>query len=409
MFEGQIDALLTYMAVEEASDLGPAQALGVHVKGLADAASGWIDGCGVEEKAGTGAAVVPHGQSSLKMAGLDAQAAIQGGVDGTEAQHLSFGAAGGGAVYVRAPLTQMAIVMVPHFLSLWTALEDSRGLGVDPVQCTAQLPGQGGLLLGRETSSVGERLAAVHAGPEATVGKAVVSLTSAQVVEEFTLGEVSDEAYVRASGLDGPVAIVGGKIAAIPSATKQRRELRGLAAEQMEDGAELLQEEQEATIGGRLLISQGMENGVGCGAMGGDAVRGPEAVDFGEEGGDLAPACSFAGLARFAYEDNEEIETMTGGADKGMGLGASEIAEGGEELQENGHGIGLAVWGKTAKDEAGNTMESGIGEHGRLGGGGSSQGLSRRLGTQGDWFRRGLFEREGTHGPGGRLRHRLKT
>ena len=71
MFERQIDALLTYMAIEEASDLGPAQALGVHVKGLADTASGWIDGCSVEEEAGTGAAVVPHGQSSLKMAGLD--------------------------------------------------------------------------------------------------------------------------------------------------------------------------------------------------------------------------------------------------------------------------------------------------------------------------------------------------
>jgi hypothetical protein len=116
------------------------------------------------------------------------------------------------------------------------------------------------------------------------------------------------------------------------------------------------------------LVSHGIENAVGCGAKGGDAVRGPEAVDFGKEGCDLTPACPFAGLARFAHEDNEEIETMTGGADEGMRLGPSEVTEGGEELQKNGHGIGLAVWGKATKGEAGNTMEGGIGEHGRLGG-----------------------------------------
>jgi hypothetical protein len=108
------------------------------------------------------------------------------------------------------------------------------------VQNTAQLPGQGGLLLGRETSSVGERLAAVHAGPEETVGKAVVRLAPAEVAEELTLGEMTDRADMRGGRLDEPVAIVGGKIAAVPGATKQRRELAGLAAEQMEDGAELL-------------------------------------------------------------------------------------------------------------------------------------------------------------------------
>jgi hypothetical protein len=43
------------MTVEEASDLVPAQALGAHVKDLADAASGGIDRCGVKEEACTGA------------------------------------------------------------------------------------------------------------------------------------------------------------------------------------------------------------------------------------------------------------------------------------------------------------------------------------------------------------------
>jgi hypothetical protein len=220
--------------------LGPAQALGVHVERLADAARRGIDGCGVEEEAGAVAAVVPDGQRGVKMAGLDEQVAIEGGVDSTEAQNLRFGAAGGGAVYVGPSLAQLSIVIVPHFLSLWVAVEDDAGLAVDPVQSTAQLPGQGGLLMGREISSVGKRLAAVHAGPEATVGKAVVRLAPAEVAEELIWGEMTDEADMRGGGLDEPVAIVGGKIAAVPGATKQRRELPGLAANQMEDGAELL-------------------------------------------------------------------------------------------------------------------------------------------------------------------------
>jgi hypothetical protein len=152
-----------------------------------------------------------------------------------------------------------------------------------------------------------------------------------------------------------------------------------------------------------------MENAVGREAMGGDAVCGPEAVDFGEEGGDLAPACSFSGLARFAYEDNEEIETMTGGADEGMRLGASEVAESGEELQKNGHGISLAVWGQATKGEAGDAIEGGIGQQGRLGGGGFGWGVGRQLGTQSDWLFPRLFEREGVHGPVGGLRLRIEA
>jgi hypothetical protein len=56
---------------------------------------------------------------------------------------------------------------------------------------------------------------------------------------------------------------------------------------------------------------------------------------------------------------------MTGGADEGMRFGAGEVAEGGEELQKNGHGIGLAVWGKATKGSAGHTIEGRIGECGR--------------------------------------------
>ena len=70
------------------------------------------------------------------------------------------------------------------------------------------------------------------------------------------------------------------------------------------------------------------------------AAPGPETIDFGEEAGDLPPACSFAGLARFADQYDEEIEAVTGGAHDAVGRGAGEVAEGGQELQEDGSGIG---------------------------------------------------------------------
>jgi hypothetical protein len=58
-----------------------------------------------------------------------------------------------------------------------------------------------------------------------------------------------------------------------------------------------------------------VEDGAGCGAGGGHAARRPERVGFGEEAGDLAPTGPFAGLARFADENDEEIEAVTGGTD----------------------------------------------------------------------------------------------
>ena len=81
------------------------------------------------------------------------------------------------------------------------------------------------------------------------------------------------------------------------------------------------------------MVLQSLEDGNGGGAVGGDAAGGPELVDFGEEGGDLTPACSFAGFARFADEDDEKIEAVAGGTDEGVRGGSGEVAESGEELQ----------------------------------------------------------------------------
>ena len=101
-----------------------------------------------------------------------------------------------------------------------------------------------------------------------------------------------------------------------------------------------------------------MEDGAGCGASGGDAACRPERVCFGEEAGDLAPAGSFAGLARFADEDNEEIETVARGADTAVRGRADEVAEGGQELEQDGGRIGFGVRGEAIHDATRNAVES---------------------------------------------------
>jgi hypothetical protein len=82
---------------------------------------------------------------------------------------------------------------------------------------------------------------------------------------------------------------------------------------------------------------------------------------------DLAPAGPFAGLARFADENDEEIEAVTGGTDAAMRGGADEVAKGSQELEEDGGGIGLGMWGKCTDEETGNTVESRAGQCRRWG------------------------------------------
>src|ERR1700683_3476727 len=122
------------MPVKESPDLGFSQSFRGSVEGLADALGGRIDGSGVEEETGAGQAVVPYGQGGLEVAGFDEGAAIEGGVDGAEAQNLCFSAAGGGTVYVCAALTQGRIAIIPQLASGWGAAEDDPGLAVHPVE-----------------------------------------------------------------------------------------------------------------------------------------------------------------------------------------------------------------------------------------------------------------------------------
>jgi hypothetical protein len=66
-------------------------------------------------------------------------------------------------------------------------------------------------------------------------------------------------------------------------------------------------------------------------------------VDFREEAANLVPACSLAGLAGFADQHHEKVETMAGSIDHAVGRGTNGIAEGGQQLEEDGGGMGLGV------------------------------------------------------------------
>ena len=88
------------MVVKERTDLTFGQPFPSRDEGLADAPGSRIYGSDVEKEVCAGLTVVPYGQGGVEMTGFDEGAAIEGGVDGAEAQDLGFGAAGGGAVYV---------------------------------------------------------------------------------------------------------------------------------------------------------------------------------------------------------------------------------------------------------------------------------------------------------------------
>ena len=196
---------------------------------------------------------------------------------------------------------------------------------------------------------------------------------------ELGFCDVTHQADMSRSGLARAAAVEGAKIAAVPGATEQRRELAGFAAEGMEHGCELLTEQEKTAIEDRLLIAQRMEDGSRCGASGGNAARRPERVCFGEEAGDLAPTGPFARLARFADEDNEEIETVARGTDAAVRGWADEVAEGGQELEEDGGRIGFGVWGEAGNDATRDTVEGRGGECQWRGRGGSGWKRGRWL------------------------------
>ena len=51
---------------------------------------------------------------------------------------------------------------------------------------------------------------------------------------------------------------------------------------------------------------------------------------------------------------------MAGGVDHAVGAAADQVAEGGEELEENGGGVGLGVRGDGADGESGEAVKGGF-------------------------------------------------
>ena len=79
-----------------------------------------------------------------------------------------------------------------------------------------------------------------------------------------------------------------------------------------------------------------MDEAAGGEASAGDAAGEPRVIDFREEAGNLTPTGSLAGLAGFAYEHDEEVKAMASGVDHAVGSTADEVAEGSQELEEDG-------------------------------------------------------------------------
>ena len=110
----------------------------------------------------------------------------------------------------------------------------------------------------------------------------------------------------------------------------------------------------------RLLIAEGPYEAVGGKAGAVDAGGEPGGVDAGEEIGDEVPASAFAGFAGIADEDDEEVEGVAGGFDHAVGTGTDEIAEGGEELEEECSGMRFGVGRERVDDASGGPVEGGF-------------------------------------------------
>ena len=200
-----------------------------------------------------------------------------------------------------------------------------------------------------------------------------------EMLGELALSDVGNEADMGAGRLHRPATIENAEMAAIPGAAKQGREVTLGLAHGMERGGEFFREQEQAPVGGWLLIAQSIDKPIRNQASVGDAGLDPRSIDFREEAADLLPAGAFAGLAGFADQHDEEVETMAGGVDHAVRAGADQVAEGSEQLEQNGGGLGLSVRCKGADGESGQPIESGFAE----GGPGGRRGWGRRSGVVG--------------------------
>ena len=146
-------------------------------------------------------------------------------------------------------------------------------------------------------------------------------------------------------------------------ALRSRGESVGAAAAHgVEHGGEFLGEYEQTPVAG-LVAHAGHEAVSGETSAGHTTLR-PGGIHFGEEAGYLVPTGSLAGFAGFSDEHDEEVQGVAGGADHAVRAGADHVAESGEQLQENGLGLGLGVRSQGADGFSGQAVEGVLVEYG---------------------------------------------
>ena len=133
-FERLVDEGAADVAVKELPDLVSGEAVGRSLESLADAIGNGVSDAVAEEGGGGVGTVVRQGEGRLEVRQPDDGAAVESGVDGAEAQHLGFGAAGGCAVETRALLAQGRVVVVPELVCGRVAAKEDFGVGLGPTR-----------------------------------------------------------------------------------------------------------------------------------------------------------------------------------------------------------------------------------------------------------------------------------
>ena len=221
-FEGGVDARGIEVAVKDAPNLVFRQSFFGGLYGFADAVGDGIAGGHAEEHGGAFVAIIPHGKSGLEVGKRDGGRRIEGGIDCAEAEDLGLGAAGGGAAHPGVKLAEGGIVLLPKIACGGIALEENFGSGGGPVQGAAEFTGNGGQAGGAEVSPVGKAIAALHAGPEAAIGKSILRFAAREIAGELALRDMSNEAQVGFCGLRLRPSLRRGELAVVPGAAKKR-------------------------------------------------------------------------------------------------------------------------------------------------------------------------------------------
>ena len=144
LLECGLDAAAADTAVEESTYLLSGQeAIGGRVDGFEDTVGGVVTGGCAEKEGGACGAVVPYGEGSLEVSQPDDGSAVENSVDGAEAENLSFGPTGGGAILARMDLAQDRVNVVPKISRLVVA-DEVEGLRIAyPVESAAEFGGEG--------------------------------------------------------------------------------------------------------------------------------------------------------------------------------------------------------------------------------------------------------------------------